>query len=142
MTTRSKLVVAALALAGIAMFVIAGVIGNDGDDDESVRRAEGIIAIRPQRGDEVLKQESIGIHLETGYRLISMQIFDNPSLAGGADVTAFVHEFVGLNEFVFTPTEGTPLEALSADDNCVVIRYEDITRPGDIDDIDWCFTAS
>ena len=142
MPTRSKLVIATLALAGIGLFVVAGVVGSGDDDDVSVRRTEGVISIRPSRGDEVLKQAAIGVQLEPEFRLLSMRVFDNPSLAGGVDVTSAVHEFEGLNDFVFTPGEGQPLEELSADDNCVVIVFEDITRPGDTDDLDWCFTAS
>ena len=142
MTTRNKLVVAALALAGVAMFVVAGVVGNSGDDDASVRRTDGIVSIRPGRGDEVLKQSPVGIQLDAEYRLVSMRVFDNPALNGGVDVTAHVHLFEGLNDYVYTPAEGQPIEELSADDNCVVVRFEDITRPGDITEFDWCFTAS
>ena len=143
MPTRSKLVIAGLALAGVALFVVAGVVGSSGDDDDdSVRRAEGIISIRPSRGDEVLKQAAVGVQLEPTFRLVSMRVFDNPTLAGGVDVTAGVQEFEGLNDFLFTPGAGQPLEELSADDNCVVVVIEDITRPGDLDEFDWCFTAS
>ena len=65
MTTRNKLVVAALALAGVALFVVAGFAGRSSDDDASVRRTEGIVSIQPGRGDEVLKQAAVGVHLET-----------------------------------------------------------------------------
>ena len=142
MPARSKLVIAGLALAGVALFVVAGVVGSGSDDDESVRRAEGIISITPARGAEVLKQEAVGVQLEPEFRLVSMRIFDTPTLAGGIDVTSAVHEFEGINRFVFAPGEGQPVEEHSADDNCVVIVIEDITRPGDLDDFDWCFTAS
>ena len=142
MTTRNKLVVAALALAGVALFVVAGFAGRSNDDDASVRRTEGIVSIQPGRGDEVLKQAAVGVQLETEYRLVSMRIFDNPALAGGVDVTAHVQLFEGLNDYVYTPAEGRPVEELSPDDNCAVVRFEDITRPGEISEFDWCFTAS
>ena len=139
MTLRAKLVVAALALAGIGVFVVAGLLSSEDPPDVTLR-TDGLVAFSPTRGAEVLNQTPVSVTLEPRYRLVSMRLFDNPSLAGGVDVTGFVVE-VGANSFVFSPDEDTPWQAHSADDNCVVVQFEDIANDR-TNDIDWCFTAS
>ena len=143
LTARTKLVVAGLAVLGIGFFVAAWQVASDGgSDDVSVTRTEGLLGIEPDRGSEVLKQAPVSVTLEPGWRVVTMRLFDNPGLNGGTDVTTFVREVEGLNQFVYSPGEGRPWAEHSADDNCVVVEFEEIATPGRVNDIDWCFTAS
>lgn len=142
MSIRVKLVIAALALGGVALFVIAATQGSDDPSDVSITRTDGVAALIPGRDDEVLSQQEVGIQLDPEYRLVSLRIFDNADLNGGVDVTADVTVFDGLNRYVYFPDEDLPVAQLSADDNCAVARFERVSRPGEVSSIDWCFTAS
>ena len=81
--------VAALALCGVGVFVVAGVVSSGNSDDTSVTSTEGLIAISPQRGAEALQQERVSVTLEVPWVLTSMRLFDNRSFAGGVALDAF-----------------------------------------------------
>ena len=40
------------------------------------------------------------------------------------------------------PGDGLPIAALAADDNCAVAVFEEISAPGNTEEIDWTFTVS
>ena len=142
MQRRQYAIFSALIGAGIAMFVIAALVGGNDRGDISVLNAPGIDGIVPQRGDEVLQQQQVGIDLAAGYRLVRLTISPNSNCQFGVDVTSQTRYVEGLQQYLFTPGEGQLIEALAADDNCAVAVYEEISRPGETETIDWNFTVS
>ena len=142
MPRRQKLIVSAFILAGIGMFVGAGLIGNSGNTDQSVTNNPAIDALIPNRGDEVLQQQRVGIDLAPGYRLVRLTISPDAACRFPVDVTADVRQVDGLQQFIYEPGQGKPITALSSDDNCVIATYAEIANPTNTNDIEWAFTVS
>lgn len=124
------------------MFVIAGLIGNSGTDDISVANNPAVDGLIPNRGDEVLQQQQVGIDLAAGYRLVRLTISPDAGCRFPVDVTAQTRYVEGLQQYIYTPNEGQLIEALAADDNCAVATFEEIAVPGQTETIDWSFTVS
>ena len=142
MPRRQKAIFAVFVLAGLSLFVVAGLIGNSGNDDQSVLNNPAVDALIPSRGDEVLQQQTVGIDLAAGYRLVRLTISPDAGCRFPVDVTAQTRYVEGLQQYLFTPGEGMPITALAADDNCAVATYAEIANPTNTDDIDWNFTVS
>jgi hypothetical protein len=139
---RLRLVIAALVVLGIGGFVLAGVVGDDSSGDISISGNAAIDAIIPNRGAEVLQQQSVGIDLAAPYRLTKLIIAPTADPATGIDVSEQVQERTGLNLFLFTPGDGKLIAALSPDRNCVFASYVEVARPTDTLTVDWCFEVS
>lgn len=142
MQRRQKLIFAAFTFAGISLFVAAGLIGNTGSNDISVSQNPAVDAIIPSRGDEVLQQQTVGIDLAAGYRLVRMTISPDEACQFPIDVTSQVRAVDGLQQFLYEPGEGKLIERLSPDDNCVFVTFEEIANPGQTETIDWNFTVN
>ncbi|MEM9465696.1 MAG: hypothetical protein AAGA90_10005 [Actinomycetota bacterium] len=142
MPRRQKLIFAAFVLAGLSMFVGAGLIGNSGNDDQSVLNNPAVDALIPGRGDEVLQQQTVGIDLAPGYRLVRLTISPDATCGFPVDVTAQTRYVEGLQQYLYTPGEGLPVRALSAEGNCAKAVFEEIANPGNTEEIDWSFTVS
>ena len=141
MGQRQKLVFGALIVAGLALFVMAGLIGNDNSPDEALR-TPGVEGLIPGRGDEVLQQQRVGIDLEPGFRLVSLTISPDARCASPVEVISDVQRVDGLVQYFFQPADGKILRALAPDQNCVIATIEDITRPGLFTEIQWVFTVN
>ena len=141
MGRRQYLIFAALLAAGIGMFVAVGVIGRS-DPPDSALRIPGVEALIPERGDEVLQQQRIGIDLEPGYVVRSFTVSPDARCTEPVELVDFVRPTGGLNLYVYQPADGLPVSALSPDDNCVRIVFENIQRPGELQDVEWAFTVS
>jgi len=139
---RQYAIFALLTLAGLSLFVVAALIGNSGDDDISVRNNPAIDALIPNRGDEVLQQQSVGIDLSPGHRLVRLTISPDANCRFPVDVTSQTRHVEGLQQYIYTPDEGRLIEALAGDDNCAVAVFEEIARPGSTESIDWTFTVN
>ena len=86
MPRRQKLVLAGLILAGFAMFVFAGLVSDGDGSDMSVSQNPAIDRIIPNRGDEVLQQQTVGIDLASGYRLVRLTISPDEACRFPVDV--------------------------------------------------------
>ncbi len=139
---RQKLIFATMVAAGIGFFVVAGLIGNGGDDDTSVLNNPAIDNLIPGRGDEVLQQQSVGIDLAPKYRLVSLTISPDARCTRPVDVTGETRYVEGLQQYIFTPGAGRLVEALSADFNCARAVFEEISQPGQVKEIEWAFTVN
>jgi hypothetical protein len=139
---RQKVIFAGFILAGLAMFVGAGLVGNSGRDDQSVASNPAIDALIPNRGDEVLQQQSVGIDLAAGWQLVRLTISPDGNCGFPVDVTAETRYVEGLQQYVFTPDEGQLIQALSADENCAMATFAEIANPTNSETIDWVFTVS
>ena len=135
------LIFAALVLAGIGMFVGAGLIGRSNPPDAALR-IPGVEELIPERGDEVLQQQRIGIDLEPGYVVRSFSVSPDARCLEPVELVDFVRPTDGVNLYVYQPDEGLPVRALSPDDNCVRVVIEDIQRPGELHEVQWEFTVS
>jgi hypothetical protein len=139
---RQKLIFAAFITAGLSLFVVAGLIGNSGNDDQSVSNNPAVDALVPGRGDEVLQQQTVGIDLAAGYQLVRLTISPNENCGFPVDVTSQTRYVEGLQQYLYTPGEGQLVPALSADENCAIATYAEIANPNNTDSIDWVFTAN
>ncbi|MEZ5247456.1 MAG: hypothetical protein R2707_20375 [Acidimicrobiales bacterium] len=141
MGRKQYLIFAALLIAGISMFVGAGLIGRS-DPPDAALRIPGVEALIPERGDEVLQQQQVGIDLEPGYVVRSFTISPDARCLEPVELVDFVRPTDGVNLFVYQPGDGLPVTALSPDDNCVRITIENIQRPGELADVEWAFTVN
>lgn len=119
--------------------MLAAVAGDDSTDDVSITGNDAIDALIPDRGAEVLQQQTVGIDLAAPYRLTSLVISPSNDPASGVEVLTEVEERSGLNRFEFSPAEGKLVEALSPDTNCAVATIVEIARPTETQRIEWCF---
>ncbi len=142
MLKRERLIMAAFVVAGLAFLVAAGLIGNSGSDDISVVDNPAVDALFPNRGDEVLQQHRVGIDLAPEYQLVQLTISPDARCASPVDVTDHTRHVEGLQQYIYTPGEGRPIETLAADFNCAVAIFEEIARPGDLEEIEWAFTVN
>ena len=120
----------------------AGLVENSGRDDQSVASNPAIDALIPNRGDEVLQQQSVGIDLAAGWQLVRLTISPDGNCGFPVDVTAETRYVEGLQQYVFTPDEGQLIQALSADENCAMATFAEIANPTNSETIDWVFTVS
>lgn len=141
MGRKQYLIFAALLVAGIGMFVGAGLIGRSNPPDAALR-IPGVEALIPGRGDEVLQQQQVGIDLEPGFIVRSFTISPDARCLEPVELVDQVRPTDGLNLYVYQPDEGKPVVALSPDDNCVHVVIEDIQRPGELHDVEWAFTVN
>ncbi len=142
MHRRHKLVMAAFVAAGLAFFVAAGLIGNSGTDDVSVINNPAIDALIPNRGDGVLQQQQVGIDLAAEFRLVQLTISPDARCNFPVDVTGQTRHVEGLQQYIYAPREGLPVEHLSSESNCAVATFEEIARPGIFEEIEWSFTVN
>ncbi|MEQ8840040.1 MAG: hypothetical protein RIB98_03590 [Acidimicrobiales bacterium] len=141
MGRRQYLIFFALMIAGIGMFVGAGLIGRT-DPPDAALRIPGVEALTPERGDEVLQQQQVSIDLEPGFVVRSFAISPDAGCASPVELVDFVRPTDGVNLYVYQPDEGKPVAFLSPDDNCVRVVIEDIREPGELYDVEWAFTVS
>lgn len=141
MGRKQYLIFAALLAAGIGMFVGVGLIGRS-DPPDAALRIPGVEALIPGRGDEVLQQQAIGIDLEPGHVVRSFTVSPDARCLEPVELVDFVRPTDGVNLYVYQPADGLPVSALSPDDNCVRIVFENIQRPGELLEVEWAFTVS
>ncbi len=142
MSRRQRLVFAALLAFGVGFIVLAGLIGNSGSDDVSVVNNPAVEALIPNRDDEVLQQQAVGIDLAPEYRLVRLAISADARCARPIDVTAHARHVEGLQRWIYTPDESRPIAALAAERNCARAVFEEIARPGETETIEWSFTVN
>ncbi len=142
MPRHQKLIFATILLAGVGLLVAAGMIGNSDKDDISVSSNPAIDELIPERGDEVLQQQRVGIDLAPEYRLVRLTISPDARCRFPVDVTAHTRHVEGLQQYIYTPGAGLPVEGLAADFNCVEATFEKTSRPGETETIDWAFSVS
>ena len=142
MHRRHKLIMAAFVAAGLGFFVAAGVIGNSGSTDVSVVNNPAIDALIPNRGDQVLQQQQVGIDLASEFRLVQLTISPDARCRTPVDVTNQTRHVEGLQQYIYSPGDGLPVEKLAPNANCAVAIFEEIARPGDFQDIEWSFTVN
>ncbi|GJM37203.1 MAG: hypothetical protein DHS20C19_05700 [Acidimicrobiales bacterium] len=141
MQRKQQLIFTAMILAGIGFFVAAGLIGRT-DPPDAALRIPGIEGLIPERGDEVLQQQRVGIDLEPGYVVRSMTISSDARCTTPVEVVDFGRYTEGLNLFIYQPDEGKPVTQLSPDSNCARVIFEDLQRPGELLDVEWSFTVN
>ena len=123
------------------MIVLAVLVNKDGET-ESALSIPGVEGLIPERDDEVLQQQRVGIDLEPEYRLVEMTISPDARCARPVVVTDHVRRVEGLQQFIYQPAAGLPVEALAPDQNCVIATIEKISLPGRFQEIEWVFTVN
>lgn len=141
MFRKQQMIFATLIASGIALIVSAALV-NNADQPDLALSIPGVEGLIPQRGDEVLQQQRVGIDLEPEYRLVEMTISDDARCSRPVVVTEHVRRVEGLQQFIYQPAAGLPVEALAPDENCVVATIERISLRGRFTDVEWVFTVS
>ncbi len=126
---------------GVALIAVTALIDRGGQEDLALS-IPGVEALIPQRNDEVLQQQQVGIDLSPEYRLVEMTISANANCAEAVTVTAHVRRVDGLAQFLYQPAANLPVEALAPDQNCVTATIEKISEPGIYTDVEWGFTVN
>ncbi len=142
MARRQRLLLAALIAVGLGFIASAGLIGNSGTPDLSVTDNPAVEALIPNRGDEVLQQQSVGIDLSSQYQLVQLTISADARCLRPVDVTAHARHVEGLQWWIYTPAEGRPIRELAAESNCAEATFEKIAVPGVRETIRWSFTVN
>ena len=141
MGRKQQFVFTAMIVVGIGFFIAAGVIGRSNPPDAALR-IPGVEELIPQRGDEVLQQQQVGIDLEPGFVVRSFTISPDARCTQPVEVIDHVRPTDGVNLYVYQPDEGKPITQLAPDANCVRVLIENIQRPGDLHEVEWAFTVS
>ena len=141
---RMRLIVASLAAAGIAVLVVAALVGSGGPGsaNRAVTAGPAVDQVIPEPDAEVLQQQRVGVVLNPRYRLTTLVVYPNDRFTGGVNVSEEVGEIEGLNLFEFVPGDGRLIESLSPDANCVRATFVLIARPDESDTVQWCFEVS
>lgn len=141
MLRKQQLVFSFLIATGIVLIVAAALVNTDNRPDAALSDP-GVEALIPPRNDEVLQQQNVGIDLSPEYRLVEMTISPDANCSRPVVVTQHVRRVEGLQQFIYKPGAGLPVEALAPDQNCVVATIEKISAPGRYSEIDWVFTVN
>ena len=128
------LLVAVLAVAGIAYAATLAQTGDDGS--ELVTSGEQVEALIPERGTEILAQEPVGIDLApdvTGVLILNGVEIPEDQL----------DRVVGLNQILYDPPEEDAVVEYQAGENCVTALIWPVeesrteSRP-----VSWCFNVT
>lgn len=139
-------------MAGVAVFVIAFVVANTGEDDGVRITNPAVEELIPAPDSEVLRQSQVGVDLASGFEA-ELVINDVPIPPDQVNVLRDptdpeesadqAGEFgTTINRFVYQPLEGRAVPELKGDENCVVARFWPLSDPTDIDSVEWCFTVA
>ena len=154
--TRTKVVVTAVLAVAIALIALAGLstsegtdpglavtgTGTDGEDGGGGpdAPADGVEAVFPRDGDEILGQERIGIDLAPGWTGELMLVKE-----GGDAVTLPEDELLRdeLNRILYQPGPDRAVERLSGE-YCLAATIWDQVRGRDASQRveTWCFSAT
>lgn len=147
--TRTKVVVVVVLAVAIAALVLGYLTTADGDDDGAEvtgapglgqRDPDGVDALIPPDGSEVLGQEQIGIDLAPGWTGELLLLPGNGQATTLPDDQLETDE---LNRTTFTPGEGKAIERLSGD-YCIAATIWDRVEGRDATQrtVNWCFSAT
>lgn len=130
-------VAAALAAAGLALFL--GVRATDTDDPSPTvgGRPDVVERVVPRQGAEALRQVEVGVDLAAGYE-------GGLILNGTAIPTDELRLVPEQNQVWFAPGPGRTFETLPTGQNCVtavVFKSEDGPGPGNLS-FQWCFDVT
>jgi len=147
--TRTKVVVVvvlALAIAALVLGYLTTVEGDDGGAAVSGQPAvgerdpDGVEALIPPDGSEILGQEQVGIDLAPGW---TGELLLLPGNGQAATIPEDELEVDELNRITFTPREGGAIERLSGD-YCIAATIWDQVEGRETTQRteNWCFSAT
>jgi hypothetical protein len=135
-STRFRLVAAAVIAAAVALFAVAVILLDEGNDDPVLQGGDRAVVenLIPRRNAQVPQQSSIGIDLVTGW--------DGALIVDGVEIPReqlVLTPEIGLIEF--TPGDGQAVEELATGENCVTAVIWRLSDGRGVDDrtIPWCF---
>jgi len=147
--TRTKVVVAAVLAVAIAALVLAYLTTAEGDGSDAQvsgqppvgeRDPDGVDALIPPDGSEVLGQGQIGIDLAPGW---TGELVLLPGSGQAATIPEDELEVDELNRITYTPGEGKAIERLSGD-YCIAATIWDQVEGRETTQRteSWCFSAT
>jgi hypothetical protein len=127
-----RIVLPLLVLVAIGA-IVAAVRISGGDQGAEV---QGITALVPVAGAQILQQDRVGVILAPGWDA-------SLSVDGTAIPTEQLDKDLDLGEVLFRPGAGKVIEALAPDRNCVTARvWRRALGPEAATPRTWCFRAS
>lgn len=125
-----------LVLFAVGLLVLAGMSADTSSDDDVSISGDIVERLTPAPNDEVLSQTPIALDLATGWGVAALTVNDTTILEQDWDVTG------ELALYQFFPGEGTSLDRLKADRNCVEAQLFRLADPTETRSVDWCFTVA
>ncbi len=150
-SARTKIIVVVVLVVAVGGFVLAGLSADTSGDPtftvsgsagEQVTSGNGVEALVPGDGDEVLGQQRFGIDLEPGWTGELVLLPSNgPATALPEDELEVVEE---LNQIFYQPMPGKSIERLGGGTNCVAATIWDRVRGRDATERveTWCFSVA
>jgi hypothetical protein len=129
-------ILTSLVLFAVGLLVLAGMSADTSNDDGVSISGDIVERLTPAPDDEVLSQTPIGLDLATGWGVQTLTVNDTPILEQDWDVTG------ELALYQFFPGDGTSLDRLKADRNCVQAQLFRLADPTETRTVDWCFTVA
>jgi hypothetical protein len=142
-STRYKIVIVVVLALAIAAFT-AAVMKADTDPNDVQLSGGGdyVELLRPGRGDEIQRQETIGIDLASGWTgtLSIKRPGDQTFVPIPAKELQEVRE---LNQLLYTSRDDLPGPDLQAGTNCVLATvWEIATGSDEAHNVSWCFEVT
>ncbi len=148
--TRTKVIVVVVLVLAIGAIALGGLTANtdsdpgfavSGSSGDEVRSTNGVEALVPGDGDEVLGQQRFGIDLAPGWTGELLLLPSNgPAITLPEDELDVVEE---LNQIFYQPLPGKSIERLDGGTNCVVATIWDQVAGRDASERteNWCFSV-
>jgi len=147
--TRTKVVIVAVLAVAIAALVLAYLTTVEGEGGNATvtgqppvgeRDPDGVEALIPPRGAEILGQEQVGIDLAPGW---TGELLLLPGNGQAATIPEDELEVDELNRITFTPGEGKAIDRLSGD-YCIAATIWDRVEGRETTQRteNWCFSAT
>jgi hypothetical protein len=136
-TARRLVVSVLLAVAGVGIVYAFSLH----EDPEPLRYThEAVRAVHPTPGDQVLRQTTVFVELDSGYDIRDLVVTE----ASGR-VTAFqgqdLDAIVGLNRFAYTPGKGKVVEEFEPGRTCAKAEFVEASRlDAPLQEFSWCFS--
>lgn len=134
--TLRRLVIGGVVLLAAGCFVAAGFWADTDADDEVAVSGDIAERLIPAEDFAVLQQNPVGVDLATGWGVSAITINGTSVPENEWDVTPEL----GLYQVI--PADGTTIERLLPQENCVEVVAFELLDPTSTDTIDWCFTAT
>lgn len=142
--SKKARIITAVALVGAFGLMVFGCFLNADVNDAAIENNEGLLALFPERGDQVVRQTNVGAQLAEGYsgRLtVADREITGPFLIGGANSPD--NRVITRVGATGTNSAGETLDpvlpTLSAGTNCAEIAIWQDDRPNDVVVERWCF---
>jgi hypothetical protein len=134
--TLRRVVFGAVVVVALGCFVVAGFVADTDSDDQVAVSGDVVERLIPAADFAVLQQNPVGVDLAAGWGVEAITVNGTSVPENEWDVTPEL----GLYQVI--PTDGTTIERLLPQENCVEVVAFELLDPTATESIQWCFTAT